>query len=236
VFGLFSKKSEGSGLRKHAERAANKRAQAVDRWDAIQALIRIGGQEAVAALLPRFTFYVDPSITDQEEKDAAFEGIVGIGAAGLPSVLAFLRKTDSISWPVKILDRITTPEAMVGALVEILDRMDVEYERDPQKKIQILAALEERRDVRIAQAAARFLDDANETARFHAVGAVLAQDERETQRDRLVACLRREESVRVKHRILDGFVAHQWALEPSDKALPAGYALAAGGRVQRAGS
>ena len=61
----------------------NRRAQAVDRWEAIQALARMQTPEAVEALLPRFTFYVDPSITDQEEKDAAFEGIVATGEAAV---------------------------------------------------------------------------------------------------------------------------------------------------------
>jgi len=237
VFGLFGKKSEGSALQKHAERVGNKRAQAVDRWDAIQALIRIGGPEAAAALLPRFTFYVDPSITDQEEKDAAFEGIVGMGDAALRPVIAFLRKTDSISWPLKMLDRIATPDSVIEALVEILERMDVEYERDPEKKIQILSALQERKDPRIAEAAARFLEDANETARFHAVGAVLAQDERAEHKAALLACLRAEESLRVKHLILDGFVTHEWAVEDArdevGKALPAGYTLDAKGFVQK---
>lgn len=32
-------------------------------------------------LLKRFTFYIEPSITDQEEKEVAFQGIVGAGGA-----------------------------------------------------------------------------------------------------------------------------------------------------------
>src|SRR5688500_2070216 len=72
-FGLFGKKN---ALGKHAERVANKRAQAPDRWESIQALGKIATtgepaerSQAVAALLERFTFYVDPTITDGEEKD-----------------------------------------------------------------------------------------------------------------------------------------------------------------------
>lgn len=237
AFGLFGKKSDASALRKHAERAANRRAQAIDRWDAIQALARMRTVEAVAALLPRFTFYVDPSITDQEEKEAAFEAIVAMGEASLAPVSAFLKRTDSISWPIKMLDRLAGSEVVVGEVLGVLDGMDTEYARDPQKKIQSLATLEERRDPRIAPAAARFLADANETVRFQAVGAILAQPERAKHAEALLTTLCREESVRVKNRILDGFIAEGWPVgarrDEIRKALPPGYVIDAEGNPRK---
>jgi len=237
VFGLFKKKSDDSPLRKHAERVANKRAQPLDRWEAIEALCKVGTSEAVAGLLPRFTFYVDPSITDQEEKDAAFDGIVRAGEAALEPVVAFLRKAESISWSVKILDRLVPGEQVVGHLVQLLSGMDIEYERDPQRKIQVLATLEERRDPRIAAAVARFLQDASEPVRFNAVGATLAQAEAAEHQSALVDCACAEESVRVRNRILDGFVAQKWRVDARrdelSKRLPAGYSLDASGAVQK---
>lgn len=238
MFGLFGKRSDDAALRKHAERAANKRAQAIDRWDSIQALARMKSVEAVAALLPRFTFYVDPSITDQEEKDAAFEAIVALGEVSVPPVHDFLRRTESISWSVKILDRVARPDVVIGEVLSLLSALDTEYTRDPQKKIQSLGLLEERRDPRIAAALVRFLTDANETARFHAVGAVLAQAEAVEHREALTSALCREDSVRVKQRILDGFIAAGWGVgdRPHEvrAALPPGYSLDATGRPRRA--
>jgi hypothetical protein len=229
LFGLFGKKSDATQLKKWAERAQNRRAQAVDRWEAIQALVNAKSTEAAEALLPRFTFYVDPSITDQEEKDLAFDGVVAMGDAAVGPAVAFLRKADSISWPLKILDRLLSPEAVVENLLELLAGMDTEYERDPQRKIQILATLEERRDPRIASAAARFLQDANETVRFHASGAVLAQGEAADQKAALLRGFCAEASVRVRNRILDGFAAQGWDVgEMSAEVqsrLPAGYSL-----------
>jgi len=49
--GIFGKKSDSSAVRKHGERVANKRAQAYDRWESIQALAQLKSAEAVAALL-----------------------------------------------------------------------------------------------------------------------------------------------------------------------------------------
>src|SRR5690349_10041301 len=201
LFGLFGKKSDADVVRKHAERATNRRAQAVDRWEAIQVLLRLGTPEAVEALMPRFAFYVDPSITDQEEKDAVFDGIVQLGAAAVEPVTSFLRKAESASWSIKILDRIATPEVVVGKLIELLSEMDTEYERDPQRKVQMLAALEDRQDPRIAACVARFLGDANETVRFHAAGALLAQPEAGAHRDDMLRCVACEDSVRVRNRV-----------------------------------
>jgi hypothetical protein len=237
LFGLFGKKSDAELVRKQGERATNRRAQAVGRWVAIQTLLRIGSPEAVEALLPRFGFYVDPSITDQEEKDAVFDGIVQLGAAAVTPVVAFLRKAESASWSIKILDRITTPEAVAGKLIELLAEMDTEYERDPQRKVQMLAVLEERQDPRIAACVARFLEDANETVRFHAAGAVLAQAEAGEHREALLRCFCAEDSVRVRNRILDGFVAREWDVGASADAvrgrLPGGYTLDSRGIPRR---
>ena len=237
LFGLFGKKSDADVVRKHGERATNRRAQAVDRWEAIQALLKIGSPEAVAALMPRFAFYVDPSITDQEEKDTVFDGIVQLGDAAIAPVVAFLRKAESASWSIKILDRIATPEAVVEKLVELLSEMDTEYERDPQRKVQMLATLEERHDPRIAACAARFLTDANETVRFNAAGTLLAQAEASAHREALLSCLCAEDSVRVRNRILDAFVSNEWDVgaqaEVVRSRLQGAYALDARGIPRR---
>jgi HEAT repeat protein len=210
LFGLFGSKSEASTLRRHAERTASKRTQAIDRWESIQALIAMGTPEAAEALLQRFTFYVEPGTTDQEEKDTAYFGIVSLGDRALDPVCAFLKKAESISWPLKILDELAKPETVVDKLLGLLDEMDIEYERDPQRKVQVLAALQERVDARVAQAVVRFLEDTNETVRFNAVGALFAQKEAEQFKDALVDRVCGEESVRIRNRLLQGFAIRGW--------------------------
>jgi HEAT repeats len=237
ILDFLGGKKTDSPVRKHAERVANKRAQAFDRWEAIAALSRMHTADAVEALLPRFTFYVEPSITDQEEKDAAFGGVLEAGQAAVEPVTAFLRKTDSIAWPVKMLDKLVPEEVVIGRLIELLDRMDIEYERDPDRKIQVLTNLGERRDARIAPAAARFMLDANETARFTAVGTVLAQQDAPAFVAALVQCLCQEDSVRVRNRVLEalsglgaGVAPHQDAVKTR---LTPGYSLDGAGVVRK---
>jgi HEAT repeat protein len=236
---LFSKKR--SGLQKHAARVANKRAQAVDRWEAIAALRAAATEEAVEALLVRFTFRVDPSITDQEEKDAVYEAVVAAGDAAAGPVRAFLKQTDSVAWALRCLDQVVSPEQVVDALLELLEGMDTEYERDPQKKIQVLAALEERRDPRVVEAVRPFLDDMNETVRFHAVGALLAQEMAdEDLRAALLEAYVRDDSARVRARILEGLAARDIKVNKAqidavrDK-LPGGYTLSSKGEIRKKG-
>lgn len=238
LFGLFGKKSDASPLKKHAERVANKRAQAPDRWDSIQALAQDGSEEAVEALLARFTYYVDPSITDQEEKDAAFEAVTACKELAVGPVVRFLGKAESIAWPLKILDRIESQEVVVSSLLDLLSGMGVEYERDPQRKIDIIVALEERSDGRVVAAVERFVGDANETVRFAAVGTVLAQAEAADVRESLVRCACDEESVRVRNRIFEGFVAGDWAVPEGYRSdltrkLTAGYKLDKRGHLRK---
>ncbi len=62
-----------------AKTSTDKRAQAYDREQALRDLCAVGTVQAAGILLRRFSFSIDPSITDQEEKALVFDGIVAIG-------------------------------------------------------------------------------------------------------------------------------------------------------------
>ena len=227
LFDFFGSKK--SPVEKHAARVADKRAQAPDRWDAIQSLGAMKTPEAVQALLGRFTMYADPSITDQEEKDEAFRLIVQAGDVAVEPVIANLRRTDSLGWPVKLLDRLLPPERVVTELLAVLETMDTEYSRDPSRKVQLLQALEDRRDPRIAAALEQFLEDVNETARFHVVAALFAQEDPSPARSAAQRALAREDSIRVRGQLLEAFAARGWDVGEGraaiEKVLPAGWTL-----------
>ncbi len=235
LFDVF--KGGGGGLKKHVARVANKRAQKHERWESIQVLANDGSDEAIRALLARFTIRVDPSITDGEEKNEAFRGIVQHGEAALGPVRDFLESSDSLAWPLKILKEIQGEEEVTTTLLDLLSGMDTEYERDPQKKIDVIASLEERHDTRIVEAVTPFLKDMNETVRFHAVGAILAQEEADAARDAMTKAFLAEESVRVRMQMLDGYRERGWTLEAvkdaAAKRMPPGYSLGKKGEVRK---
>ncbi|MDB4974444.1 MAG: hypothetical protein JWN48_2785 [Myxococcaceae bacterium] len=221
-------------MQKLATQVADKRGMAPDRWEAIQALSKIDSEEAVTALLIRFTFYTDPTITDQEEKESVFSAIVAKGATAVAPLKRFMAKAESLSWPLKMLDRVLPEADVLAMLLEMLSKMDTEYERDPQRKLQILSELETRRGEAVVAAVRPFLADVHETARFHAVGAVFAQDNAEEARSALLTALEREDSMRIKARILDGFGQRGWKLEGAQLGkLPDAFALDAAGVPKR---
>jgi MoxR-like ATPase len=210
LFDFLNKKGAQTPVQKLAVKAADKRGMAPDRWEALQALSKIDSEEAVEALLNRFTFYVDPSITDQEEKDSVFASVVSKGQLAVAPLKRFLRKSESLSWPLKMLDRVLPGEQVLGLLVDILKDMDTEYERDPTRKLQVLAELEARRGEGVAEAVLPFLRDVNETARFHAVGALVAQES------------------------LEGCAQRGWAVDAAKAGkLPDGFAVDASGQARR---
>jgi HEAT repeat protein len=210
----------------------SKRAQNYDRQEAIEALARIGTTEAAAVLLKRFTFQIEPSITDQDEKDSAFRAIVGVGPEALPAIREFCQKAESITWALRMMRAMLDDEAYVGEVLTLLARWDTEYDRNPDPKIQLITALEELKDARVRPAVERFLEDVHEPTRFHAVTTLFAQGEPEAS-EPVVRAFLREEAMRTKNRIADGLAAQSWPIpEPLrqqlDEALPRGFSVVDG--------
>ena len=222
-----------------AKVVADKRAQTYDRLVAIQALAEMQSRDAAAALLRRFTFSIDPSITDQEEKELAFQGIIAAGKDAVLPVREFCLKADVLTWPIKVLREILKDDEYEAELLKLLERFDIEYARNVEPKIQVLNALEESvsEDVRVA--VERFLEDVNETVRFCAVQTTFNQDN-EASIPALVKLLEAEESVRVKNKVAEGFLQHGWVLtdevrEATSRALreSGGYFVGKTGKVEK---
>jgi HEAT repeat protein len=214
-----------------------KRAQNYDRAEAIQALSDMENAEAVTVLLKRFTFHIDPSITDQEEKDAAFRGILRAGREAIEPVRAFAAKAETLAWPMKIVKAIVDDDEYVEELLQWLSKWDTEYSKFVEPKVQLLSALEDHKHVRIREEIEKFLEDVNEPARFHAASTLLVQDDAAVV-PALVKLLLEEESVRVKTRVSEGLVARAWPVPEADRAgvrkvLPPAYMVDGAGRVTK---
>jgi HEAT repeat protein len=179
-----------------AKVVADKRAQTYDRMEAIQALAEMETPEAAAALLKRFNFTIDPSITDQDEKDLAFRGIVAAGKEAVPAVAEFCVKAEALTWPLKILKEVLDEEEYKDELLAILERFDTEYSRNVEPKLQLIQALEEVIHEDVREAIERFLEDVNETVRFRAVQTTFVQGNAASV-EPLITLLESEESVRV---------------------------------------
>jgi HEAT repeat protein len=214
----------------------DKMAQNYDRQEAIDELAKAGTAEAAEGLLKRFTFTMEPSITDQDEKEAAAEGVAAAGVAAIEPIRRYCVRAESLTWPLKILRRIVPEGQIVDELLALLDEFDVEYMRNPEPKIQLISVLEEYPSEHVRIAVEPFLTDVNETVRFHAAVTVFAMNN-EKSVPLLLKALSEEESLRVKNRIATGLVDKGWHVskELADAcrgALPPGFILD-GERVRR---
>lgn len=235
---LFKKKESG-GSKEEREMArleklvSSKFSQNLDRQDALDRLSRMGTARAATALLKRFTWTLDPTITDHEEKELVVTGLVNAGEAALEPIRRYCAKAESLTWPLRAVRQILSGEDLLQELLALLDQFDTEYVRNPEPKVQLLQALGEldpSEDVRIA--VEPFLTDANEAVRFAAVTTVFAMNDPQSVPS-LVAALAEEESLRIKNRIAGGLSERGWLLPEELQgtcvgALPPGYHLEAG--------
>jgi len=224
------------GLEKAIKKLLNKYLQPEERWSAVQAVLQDDSDVAVDALLHRFTIYIEPSALDTEEKDQIADALASRGEKILPQVKKALRKQESISWLVRIAGRILSRDALRDLLLEVLAGFDTEYERNPERKIQVILSLAEFVGDETARGVIPFLEDVNETARFQAVSTLFAAQS-ELAREPLVKAFLAEESVRVKTTILDGLVANDWPVTGHrgelEKALPKGYLIDRAGVIKK---
>ena len=199
-------------LGKHIARARNKDAQSADRFSSLEVLRDDGSPEAVEGLLSRFTMRYDKSIEDEQEKQFVFDELVKMGGKILPPLQKHLRNAESISWGLKVLDEVATADEAWPILADLCERNDNTYTRDPSKKIQLLHYLGEASDPRAVKALVPYLTDMDEGVRFVTVEALIHHKDVETAREPLLTLLtnEKEDSRRIKKRILDGFADLGW--------------------------
>ena len=237
LFDLFSRRGSGEAkpekganpreLARLARLVSNKMSQNYDRQDAIEELSKMANADSSRALLRRFDFSMEPSITDQDEKEAAARGIVAAGAASLGPIRDYCARADSLTWPVKVLRQIVPNDELVSELLALLEQFDTEYMRNPEPKIQLVSMLEEYPLPQVRDAVKPFLTDVNESVRFHAAGTLFRMANEDTV-SALVEALVEEESLRVKNRIARGLQQAAWEMPPAlaekcAAALPTGF-------------
>jgi len=182
--------------------ASDKRAQQYDRDEALRKLIEVGTPEAAEGLLKRFSVKVDPSITDEDEKQLAFDGIVAIGTG---------RRTPSDGSTVDDPRLAVVEHEYEGELLALLGEHDTEYTRNVEPKVNLLAALESVKTPTARSAVEGYLRDVNETVRYHAVQTLFEQGD-EGALSSLVALLAEEESMRITNKVAEGLAQHGWSV------------------------
>ena len=115
LFDMFSKEGRTeAALKRAAAKAIHKHIQSPDRMKALDDLYRAGeegSEEAIYALLKRFSFVYDKTIEDEQEKDWTYNAVCSLGEKALEPVRRYIMHADSISWPLRILEKTWAPAA-----------------------------------------------------------------------------------------------------------------------------
>jgi HEAT repeats len=218
ILDLFSKESRVKRARESAmKKAVSKFDQSADRFRALQTLRDDGSEEALFGLLRRFGMMYDKTIEDEQEKDWVFEVLSEKGPTIIPSLEKYLLIAESISWPLRLLDKVADRETELLVLGKILARHEPGYERDPTKKIQLLnhlAGLKDEKEKRVPALVAPYLKDMDEGVRYAAVEALVRQGDEAAASaallDQFVSP--QEDSLRIRLQVADGFADHGWVI------------------------
>jgi hypothetical protein len=238
LFDRFSKEKREERTRASLiQRTIHKYTQSAERYKAMEELARDNSDEAIYGLLRRFGMMYDKSIEDEQEKEWVFETVAAKGPAALPAVSRYLHNADSVSWPLRLVQKLATKEQEFELVEKVLAEHEPGYERDPTKKIQLLRHLGQLKDPRAPALVVPYLTDMDEGVRFAAAESLLRLKNEEVARERLLELFvsETEESLRLRIRIAEGFAALGWLVHgfrPGvEKRLPEGFQLDREGHI-----
>lgn len=239
---LFDKEqSEKKKLVKMQKTITNMYVQPTERQYVLSQLRDLDSEDAFKVLLTRFNESSHNSTVDLEEKQFVFDTAIEMARRNAVYVDVLrnhvVEAPAHINWPLKVLHELYNADEMAVFLTSLLQKEQTEYQRDPEKKQEVILRAAEFSDEDLAREIIRFLEDANETIRFLAVETLIAQNFDFVQ-DALRTRIPEEESLRIIQRIALAFSRrHQWLIPEEERGtiaplLPSEYSIASDGHVQ----
>jgi HEAT repeat protein len=210
-----------------------------NRQGAIEELGELKTGPAIEALLLRYTFRVDPGITDDEEKARVLALITAAGPVALEPVKRFISSRDEISWPLRALEALLPEAEVVQFLVEVARKVGSEYSRVPEKKVLLLHALSVHRSPGIAGVVLPFLEDMDDEVQIAAAEVIVRQQDPVGRESLIQHFLKAHEgsNARVREALAGLLADSPWDVKgftpKVEAALPDAYKLDSKGKVLR---
>lgn len=206
------------------KKVINKYGQPQDRQAALRQVAEMGTEEAASVLLERFTFRIEQTIGDEEEKQSVCDDLVRFGSVAVQPILRFLETENAPYWPIKALRQILGDEETVTHLLDIIDRCEAIFDRDIERKVLLVQNLREFRDPRVRDRLLAFSRDENEELRVQAVEGLMEMGQQEMADTMIDRLLDPDETQRVKTAILNLLIEKKWKVkhrkEEVRKAIP----------------
>ena len=242
---LFDKeKAEQRKIAKQKKTLTNMYVQPPERKFAIQTLREIGTDEAIRAMMARFGEMAPNTTVDADEKRKVYETLVDMSAHPDKDVRGVVRehlheKDEKINWPMKVMSDLLGFDEMVELVIELLQDCDTGYQRNPEKKQELVLRAADLKSEALTEELLRFLEDDNETIRFLTVDAVLKQGFDDLIAEPLRERLGEEDSIRIIKKLAEAFSEHKdWKIpeeeqEDVDLMLPEEFGIHKQGHIYR---
>jgi HEAT repeat protein len=212
------------------------------RQKAVDYLSQLGSEDAVAALLRRFTSRITSEIADRDEKEYVLKLVVDADARALRPIRDYLAREDEIRFALMALSELAPPEACVETVVGLLESIGMPNPRQRSKALQLIQFLEEHRDSSIPAVALPLLrDEGYDDLRVAAATVLGKQEETDEIRTTLLeALVAEQESHRLRQTIIECLAENGWGVQGYRKkveaVLPEGYSVDRSGAVRRRGA
>lgn len=241
MLSFFSK--ERALERKHrrlSKKLLNIYVQNPERQYAAQQLAELGTAEAISLLLQRFEKRLQNHTTDTEEKQMVHDLLVNLGDKVVEPAIAHLKGPAlNVNWPLRVLSALVPDERVAEVIAELLEEMDTEYTRYPEKKHELVLVAAEHQSERLGRALLPMIEDANEEIRFLTVDAFLKWKSPFAAEAIMKRLAGEEESLRITSHILEHIVDMDWTVKgyrpKIEERLPEGYAVTRAGTIRRRG-
>lgn len=211
---------EGKVIARHTKKLMNKYVQTQERKRIIQMLAEIGSDEAITAMLGRFTYVTDGSIVDEDEKELVYEVIRSMGDHAVPALTTFIKTQIAIYWPLKALTELKGEDAAVRALLEALETITDRFGQSMERMQNLVSCF---RDYHTEEALGKLMElaaDEEEEIRFLAVDGLSTFDDFQKAVDTIIERLVDDrETTRVKTYIMDLLIERKWNVKRYKKGL-----------------
>ena len=224
-------------VEKLKKRLMNEHHQTGERKRAILELDQLGSEDAIYALLGRFTYHTPGSIADEDEKQLVFDVLRRKGPAAIPALEEYVTNEKTIYWPLRTLSELAGDDRAVEILLEALDSIPDRWNESMERMTNLVSSMRDFQHPRILERLLELSQDDFEEIRFLAVDGLSTFDDSaavDAVMERLVSP---EETVRIKTYITDLLLERGWNVKRWRKRLgdhlPEGYFIDDTGTIQR---
>ena len=210
------------------------------RINAARKLYEMGTEEAIGALLERFTISSSPSRQDEEEKEEVLSWLVAFGKKSVPPIARFLKRERQVYWPTRALKEILHPDQLVRKINEILiyHWENPPASADPITQLIRFAHTLDSSD--LEKTIRRYLEYEDDDVCLAGLEYLFQRSEEKSQQAVLQCYLNCEDRPRVRSSILQRFSEKGWSVRGFrpriEKTLPQRYTLTRDGVIKIMGS